>query len=234
MPTLQLSATTDLDPAGATIAVDGSGYDESRGIYLAFCVVPPPGMTPTPCGGGVDLSGDSSASQWISSNPPDYGDGLVVPYGPGGTFSLQITVNALLRPDIDCRLVQCAVVTRADHTNITDRSLDVIVPVFFAAEPGAAPTTSLVAAVPGVASTIVAADPSAAPTLPAAGDGSAAANVPVDAVVIDPTLTAPRGSASLLPMWVAVAVITAALLWTSPRRRARTAAVATHPPEVSQ
>lgn len=132
---LAVSKTQQLDPAGETVTVTGSGYPEADGIYVAFCVVPPPGRTPTPCGGGVDLGGDSGASAWISSNPPDYGVGLAIPYGPGGSFRVSVRVSAMLNSSIDCRLVQCAIVSRADHTHVGDRHLDVIVPVFFAVPP---------------------------------------------------------------------------------------------------
>src|SRR5262245_1895851 len=35
---LTVSQTTDLDPAGQVVTADGSGYDESKGVYVAFCV----------------------------------------------------------------------------------------------------------------------------------------------------------------------------------------------------
>jgi hypothetical protein len=147
-PRMSVSKTTDLDPAGDSVTVTGSGYDVCRGIYVAFCVQPPPGQTPTPCGGGIDLTGTTSASQWISSYPPPYGVGLAQPYGPGGTFRVTINVSPVIGPGIDCRTVQCAVVTRADHTRLSDRTLDVIVPVRFAAgapaatDPSPAPVTA--------------------------------------------------------------------------------------------
>jgi hypothetical protein len=129
---MTVSKTTDLNPAGDTVRVVGSGYNECKGIYVAFCVVPPPGQVPTPCGGGADLTGASGASKWISSNPPEYGVGLAIAYGPGGSFDVTLDISPLIGTDIDCRTVQCAVVTKSDHTILSDRSQDVIVPVFFA------------------------------------------------------------------------------------------------------
>ncbi len=139
--TLTVSETQGLDPAGAVLTVDGSGYDETKGIYVAFCVIPPPGELPTPCAGGIDLTASGGSTVWISSDPPPYATGLTTPYGPGGTFQVQLTVEAALDEDIDCRAVTCGVVTRADHTRSMDRTQDVFVPITFAGEaPSMAPT----------------------------------------------------------------------------------------------
>ena len=92
--------------SGSTIIVTGQHYDETVGIYVAFCKVVPKGELPTPCGGGADKSGAAGASQWISSNPPPYGA-------------------------IDCKKVKCAIYTRADHTRGDDRSFDLFIPVTF-------------------------------------------------------------------------------------------------------
>lgn len=162
--TLAVSQAADLDPDGATLTVTGSGYDETKGVYVAFCVVPAPDQTPSPCGGGVTMTGGTGASQWFSSHPPSYGAGLAVPYGPGGTFTTTLTVAAAIGGGIDCRAVACAVVTRNDHTRGSDRSQDLLVPVTFAggtvtvpsAGPGApatAPTPSTTATTATTATT---------------------------------------------------------------------------------
>ena len=36
---------------------------------------------------------------WVSSNPPIYATGLTTPYGPGGTFDVQLKVEAALNDD---------------------------------------------------------------------------------------------------------------------------------------
>ncbi|HWL42360.1 MAG TPA: hypothetical protein VNQ73_05405 [Ilumatobacter sp.] len=200
-PSLEVSKTQGLDPTGETITVTGAGYDESRGIYVAFCIVPAPGQTPTPCGGGVDLSGEGGASTWVSSHPPDYGEGLAVAYGPGGTFETELTVAAQLNDQIDCRQVQCAVVTRSDHTRLADRSLDVIVPIFFDAAAPAAPPASTLPAVPVTAVTVP-------PTVAAHTDP---AEVVRDA----------RGAAPAWPVWTGTAGVAAGLVALAPRRRRR-------------
>ena len=71
---LTVSATTA--KSGSMITVTGTRFDETVGIYLAFCVIPKKGAAPTPCGGGVNKAGTGEASFWISSNPPPYAVGL--------------------------------------------------------------------------------------------------------------------------------------------------------------
>lgn len=160
--TLTVSKASGVDPAGETITVTGSGYNEEKGIYLAFCVVPARNQTPTPCGGGAG-QGEVGVARWISSDPPSYGEGLANPYSPGGGFSLTLTVSAQLNPDTDCRVVACAIVTRNDHTRMSDRSQDILIPVTFA-EPGSAsptPTPARPTTAPAAAPTFA---PTAAPT----------------------------------------------------------------------
>jgi len=129
---LSVSAATGLPAAGTTVVVSGSGYDVRKGVYVAFCVTPPAGRLPSPCGGGADTSGASGGSSWVSSNPPSYGRDLATPYGAGGTFEVKLHVAAALDAKTDCRKVSCSIVTRADHTRTSDRSQDVLVPVSFA------------------------------------------------------------------------------------------------------
>ncbi|MFF3498032.1 hypothetical protein [Streptomyces sp. NPDC003247] len=137
---LTVSRSSGLDPAGETVTVTGSGYDTEKGIYVAFCVDNGAGKTPTPCVGGVDMSGESGASVWISSDPPSYGEGLAKPYGGSahqGTFSVRIKVRGE-DANTDCTAtgVTCAVITRNDHTRGGDQSQTVRIPVTFAAAGG--------------------------------------------------------------------------------------------------
>jgi hypothetical protein len=128
-PTVEVTPGTEL--AGpATLQVSGTGFDESKGIYVAFCVQPPAGEPPSPCGGGVDTTGEAGASAWVSSNPPPYGEDLAVPYGPDGSFVVRIKATPRIG-DVDCREVVCGVATRADHTRGTDRTQDVFIPITF-------------------------------------------------------------------------------------------------------
>jgi hypothetical protein len=131
---LKVSKTTGVK-SGDSLVVTGQHYDETIGIYVAFCKVVPSGQLPTPCGGGADKTGGTGASEWISSNPPTYGIGLAKPYLPGGRFSVTVKVSPLINvPNgkaLDCRKIKCAIYTRADHTRGDDRSYDLAVPITF-------------------------------------------------------------------------------------------------------
>ena len=110
------------------ISVTGSGFDESVGIYVGYCVVPAPGQPPTPCGGGANKSGTADSSFWISSNPPPYAVNLVQPFVPGGNFKVTLTLTKKIGT-FDCSKVKCAVTVRADHLQGSDRSFDLFIPV---------------------------------------------------------------------------------------------------------
>lgn len=126
--TLTVSATEVRD--GQVLTVSGDKYDKKIGVYLAFCVVNAKGVVPGPCGGGVNTAGSATSSVWISSNPPAYGKSLAVPFSKSGGFNRSLTVSRYIG-DVDCAVVKCAVVTRADHTKSTYRKADVIVPMKF-------------------------------------------------------------------------------------------------------
>jgi len=130
-----VSPANDLDPAGADLRVQGSGFDTAVGIYVGLCVDQGPGAAPSPCVGGVDMEGDGSSSAWISSNPPSYATHLTTRFGPGGSFDVSLTVAAA-DEHVDCLDggTRCVVATRADHTASNDRSADVRVPVHFAGQ----------------------------------------------------------------------------------------------------
>jgi hypothetical protein len=127
---LTVTPTSGLAAFGQTVKVSGRGFSETVGIYVGLCVMPRPGAKPTPCGGGADQDGSSQASAWISSNPPPYGASLTKPYKRGGKFTVRIKVSPRIG-SIDCRVVRCAIVARADHTRAYDRTWDVAVPVTF-------------------------------------------------------------------------------------------------------
>ncbi|MEV6409735.1 hypothetical protein AB0M58_43695 [Streptomyces bobili] len=154
---LTVSASSGLAAAGETVTVTGSGYNTEKGIYVAFCVDNGAGKTPTPCVGGVDMSGESGASVWVSSNPPSYGKGLAKPYGGSGhkgTFSVSLKVRAK-DANTDCTAagVTCAVITRNDHTRGGDQSQTVRIPVTFGTAGGAGTGTGGASATPSGAST---------------------------------------------------------------------------------
>lgn len=130
---LTTSATADLDPAGAEIAVEGAGFDAAAGgVYVALCRVPEPGRAPGPCTAGAD------AAAWITSSPPDHSAHLAQPF-EGDAFSVTLTVPAVIDADTDCREVACAITTRHDDAASEDRRADLLVPVSFLAT---SPTTT--------------------------------------------------------------------------------------------
>jgi hypothetical protein len=126
--TLTINATEVRD--GQVLTVSGDKYDKKIGIYLAFCVLNAKGVIPGPCGGGVNSAGSATSSVWISSNPPAYGKSLALPFSKSGGFNQSLTVSRYIG-DVDCAVVKCAVVTRADHTKSTYRKADVIAPLKF-------------------------------------------------------------------------------------------------------
>lgn len=124
----QLMVKSNVIKAGSEVTVSGSYFDESVGIYLAYCVMPERGKLPTPCGGGVNKDGIGDASYWISSNPPPYGKGLAIPFKPGGRFSQKLLISRYIGK-VDCKKVKCAITVRADHMMAQDRSYDLYIPV---------------------------------------------------------------------------------------------------------
>ena len=115
---------------GGVITITGNRFNKDVGIYVAFCKLPKKGELPTPCGGGVDLTGATLSSVWISSNPPSYGDSLVKKFGVRGNFKLTLRVQPNIG-DVDCRIDKCAITVRADHTRSSDRSFDLFIPITF-------------------------------------------------------------------------------------------------------
>lgn len=167
---LTVSQSSGLAAAGETVTVTGSGYNTEKGVYVAFCVDNGAGKTPTPCVGGVDMSGESGASVWVSSNPPSYGEGLAKPYGGSGhkgTFSVRLKVRAKdANTDCTAAEVTCAVITRNDHTRGGDQSQTVRIPVTFGTAGDAGTGTGGASAAPSAST------PAAAGTTEASGTGS--------------------------------------------------------------
>ena len=114
--------------SGSVVTVRGNYFDETVGIYLAFCVIPAKGKPPTPCGGGINKSGLSEASFWISSNPPPYAVGLTEEFLPGGRFTQKVKISKKIGK-FDCTKVKCAITVRADHLRSNDRSSDLFIPI---------------------------------------------------------------------------------------------------------
>lgn len=123
-----LSVSKTTVKSGSTLTVNGNYFDETVGIYLAFCVIPPKGKAPTPCGGGINKAGTGEASFWISSNPPPYAVGLTEEFLPGGRFTQKVKISKKIGK-FDCTKVKCAITVRADHLRSNDRSSDLFIPI---------------------------------------------------------------------------------------------------------
>jgi hypothetical protein len=123
-----LSVSKTTVKSGSVVTVRGNYFDETVGIYLAFCVIPAKGKAPTPCGGGVNKAGLSEASFWISSNPPPYAVGLTEEFLPGGRFTQRVKISKRIGK-FDCTKVKCAITVRADHLRSNDRSSDLFIPI---------------------------------------------------------------------------------------------------------
>ncbi|MFE1291976.1 hypothetical protein [Streptomyces sp. NPDC058751] len=130
---LSLTAPGTASAAGQVIIVSGSGYNTAQGVYVGLCAVEggQGDSKPTPCLGGQDETGATGASHWVNNV---FG-GLFAnssKFGTGGTFGVQIYVKATLDDGSVCgQDVECAVVTRADHFDSSDRKYDVHVPITF-------------------------------------------------------------------------------------------------------
>jgi hypothetical protein len=116
--------------SGQEITVSGAGFDETVGIYLAYCLMPKKGAAPTPCGGGVNKEGIGDASYWISSNAPSYATGLAIAFTPGGRFTEKVRVTKKIGKN-DCSKVRCAITVRSDHLHEGDRTNDLFIPITF-------------------------------------------------------------------------------------------------------
>lgn len=145
--TRQLSVPGSVDTSalevGERLVVTGTGYDGSRGIYVAICVIPgDPAIKPGPCIGGVpdqaqeDVEAGTvqyAASNWINDDwawklfgARSYDD-----LG-AGTFTAYLEVGDPVGDGFDCRVDACGIVTRNDHTALNDRVQDLWIPVGFA------------------------------------------------------------------------------------------------------
>lgn len=128
---------------GDRIVVSGTGYDPSRGIYVAICKIPDQGGRPAPCLGGVPSTEaeepsepgaiEYAPSNWIND---DWAWRL---FGSRsfddrdrGTFTAYIEVPSAIGEGVDCRMDACGLFTRNDHTASNDRVQDLYVPIAYA------------------------------------------------------------------------------------------------------
>ena len=129
--------------SASTSSCSGSGYDPSRGIYVAICVIPADAATkPGPCIGGVpDQAEQEVAEGTIQYAPSNWinDDWAWKLFGArsyddldAGTFTAYLEVGDPVGDGFDCRVDACAIYTRNDHTASGDRVQDLHIPVAFA------------------------------------------------------------------------------------------------------
>lgn len=134
--------TSSLVP-GQLLIVNGTGYDGSRGIYVAICKIPDePGGKPGPCIGGVPATtGDEVEAGTVQYAPSNWinDDWAWKLFGArsyddiaAGSFTAYIEVGEPIDDKLDCTVDACGLYTRNDHTALNDRVQDLYVPVAFA------------------------------------------------------------------------------------------------------
>jgi len=121
-----LNKTSGLTDAGDSITVTITGLDSDKGIYVEECQLPTDGSKPTDCYsvGGFPGVWATNVSANLSQGGTDASKSFSLPVV--GSFNAGSSV-------IDCQLVSCGVFTRRDHLGSTDRTLDTIIPLSFAA-----------------------------------------------------------------------------------------------------
>lgn len=137
---------------GATLAVTLAGLDGAEapaGFYLMTAVDNGPGEVATPAIGGVDMTGASHTSRWITNEPYAGSENAVVPIAADGSAQTELQVVAA-DDHADCAAAAapdgCVLYLRADHRAAAERGYDLRVPLEFgtAAEVAALATTASV------------------------------------------------------------------------------------------
>jgi hypothetical protein len=134
--------TSSLVP-GQKLIVSGTGYDGTRGIYVAICKIPDEaGAKPGPCIGGVPATeGEEVEAGTVQYAPSNWinDDWAWKLFGArsyddvsAGAFTAYIEVGAPTDDKLDCTVDACGLYTRNDHTALNDRVQDLYVPVAFA------------------------------------------------------------------------------------------------------
>ncbi len=127
---------------GERLVVSGTGYDGSRGIYVAICVIPDDSsIKPGPCIGGVPDQEQTEVAQGTVQYAPSNwinDDWAWKLFGArsyddieAGTFTAYIEVGDPVGDGFDCTVQACGIFTRNDHTALNDRVQDLYIPVAF-------------------------------------------------------------------------------------------------------
>ena len=137
VPTLTVSKTTDLDPAGETVTVTGSGYDPAKPMYLTTCTdVPLSDVSFT-----FIAAGCTTGAKVVTPNPRA-GNPAYVQLNADGTFETTFTVTP--------KSGSTAIYTIADHTAMNDRSQDAKQTITFRAAATATTSVTVASAITGL------------------------------------------------------------------------------------
>lgn len=168
-PTVTVTPTRDVPREGASLVVDGRGFDPDRnngvGIYVVF------GPRAPEFWRNANLF---AAAKWVHRNAS--ASPGQAPMRPDGSFSVTLEGISARYTDgdgrtVDCLSTGCYVITMAAH-GLPDRSQDTFTPIAFAGAPAPTPTTT----VPGPAPT--APRPGTPTAVPSASAGAGAAAGP--------------------------------------------------------
>ncbi|MGO1051048.1 hypothetical protein [Crossiella sp. CA198] len=129
--TITASEATAIAVNGQEITVTGTGYHTDKGYYVALCKVPADlsyGVKPGPCQGGDGQGGTGvGPSAWVTNTPLG---GNTYPIAANGSFTAKIYLKENTG-GLNCAVETCAIITRRDHWQASDRSFDVFIPVTF-------------------------------------------------------------------------------------------------------
>ncbi|WP_243232110.1 HtaA domain-containing protein [Microbacterium sp. CIAB417] len=197
-PTLTLSKSTGLNPAGEEITVTGTGYNPNQPIYLTSCVDVPLGEVSFTF---ISANRCTTGAKQITSNPTTP---TMVAFQPDGSFTTTFTVQP--------KDGSTALYTLANHTAMNDRTQDAKAVVSFAAvqpEPEPEPEPETEPAVTVTPSTPL--DPSVQNVLTVTGTGFVGAGAANGAYVLLGETSAWSGGSPLPTAgWIAQAWVPSA------------------------
>jgi len=136
---LVVNPANGLPSTGGSLAVSGSGFSTTAGLYVAICHADgkAPASLKDCVGGAIPDSNSSSSWAHVTANgaPPATGGPVAATWAAGGAFSVHLTLPAsnTASDALDCSKVVCAVYTRPDKGG--DKSQELSIPLTFQALP---------------------------------------------------------------------------------------------------
>lgn len=133
--TVAVTPSTNLNPAGQNVNVQGAGFNASQGVYVQYCVQPT-GALGTAAGRATRCNPDQHApnTYWVHSST--FGSADEAPMNADGSFAVSLAARPSFTTTggeaVDCTVTPCGVFTRRDHDGgSTDYSQDTFTPVQF-------------------------------------------------------------------------------------------------------